>query len=101
MVEDTAQGSVKIITYVGGDAYTGSHCAYQAKWQCHKPLFLLASRLFGQVFLAITDSTGAVQEQRQFGAWGQVDRFVDSKGNTTFNHSSLIGRGYTGHETLF
>jgi RHS repeat-associated protein len=51
--------------------------------------------------LAITNSSGALKEQRQFGAWGKADKFVDSAGNTTFTHGSLIGRGYTGHEHFF
>ena len=100
MVEDTAQGSVKIITYVGGDAYTAPIAHIKQSGSATNHYFYLHRDYLGSI-LAITDSTGAVQEQRQFGAWGQVDRFVDSKGNTTFNHSSLIGRGYTGHEHFF
>ena len=42
-----------------------------------------------------------MQEERQFGAWGQADQFVDSDGKTIFNYGSLIGRGYTGHEHFF
>ena len=52
--------------------------------------------------LAITDADGDVIEERQFGAWGLVDKFLDnSSGGMVFNHQSLLGRGYTGHEHFF
>ncbi|MEL6977031.1 MAG: RHS repeat-associated core domain-containing protein, partial [Bacteroidota bacterium] len=52
-------------------------------------------------FLAITDADGDVIEERQFGAWGIVDQFSSAGGSTTFDHTSLLGRGYTGHEHFF
>ncbi|MEL6276598.1 MAG: RHS repeat-associated core domain-containing protein, partial [Bacteroidota bacterium] len=51
--------------------------------------------------LAITDADGDVIEERQFGAWGIVDQFSGAGGSTTFDHTSLLGRGYTGHEHFF
>ena len=46
-------------------------------------------------------ANGNVKEERQFGAWGTLDTFLDSSGGTTFDHQSLLGRGYTGHEHFF
>ncbi|MEM0931589.1 MAG: RHS repeat-associated core domain-containing protein [Bacteroidota bacterium] len=43
----------------------------------------------------------AEAKERQFGAWGTVDQFSDSSGGTAFAHTSLLGRGYTGHEHFF
>ncbi len=101
MIEDTAVGSVKIISYIGGDAYTAP-IAYikQSGGDATDEFYYLHRDYLGSI-LAISDSAGAVVEQRQFGAWGQTDRFVASDGTTTFTHSSLIGRGYTGHEHFF
>ena len=101
MIEDTTDGSIKIISYIGGDGYTAP-IAYikQTGSNAINEYHYLHRDYLGSI-LAITDSSGTVQEERQFGAWGQADKFVDSDGNTTFTHSSLIGRGYTGHEHFF
>mgnify|MGYP000462641707 CR=1 FL=1 len=101
MIEDTTDGNIKIISYIGGDAYTAP-IAYikQTGSNAINEYHYLHRDYLGSI-LAITDSSGTVQEERQFGAWGQADKFVDSDGNTTFTHSSLIGRGYTGHEHFF
>ena len=101
MIEDTTDGNIKIISYIGGDGYTAP-IAYikQTGSNAIDEYHYLHRDYLGSI-LAITDSSGAVKEQRQFGAWGQADKFVDSDGNTTFTHSSLIGRGYTGHEHFF
>ncbi len=49
--------------------------------------------------LAITDSSTNVVEQRHFGAWGEVDKFISDKSEIAFNHdTTLLNRGYTGHE---
>ena len=52
--------------------------------------------------LAITNSTGSLAEQRQFGAWGTVDYFYKDLQASKFNHeNSLLARGYMGHEHFF
>ena len=51
--------------------------------------------------LAITNENGGVEEQRQFGAWGRVDRFKKSSKDSVFDHQSILNRGYTGHEHFF
>ena len=101
MIEDTTDGSIKIISYIGGDGYTAP-IAYikQTGSNAIDEYHYLHRDYLGSI-LAITDSSGAVKEQRQFGAWGQADQFVDSDGKTIFNYGSLIGRGYTGHEHFF
>ncbi len=49
--------------------------------------------------LAITDSSGGIVEQRQFGAWGEVDKYRSGNSEIAFNHdTTLLNRGYTGHE---
>ncbi len=49
--------------------------------------------------LAITDSSGNIVEQRQFGAWGEIDKYKSGSSEIAFNHdTTLLNRGYTGHE---
>ncbi|GAA4104508.1 hypothetical protein [Mucilaginibacter panaciglaebae] len=47
----------------------------------------------------ITDASGAIKEQRQFDAWGNIVKLTDGAGNvlTAF---AILDRGYTGHETF-
>jgi len=47
--------------------------------------------------LAISDSSGAVVEERQFGAWGEVDFFKKNGQEADFSES-ILPRGFTGHE---
>ena len=101
VVEDTDNNAIKIITYIGGNAYTAS--VTHIKQSGGEPIngYHYLHRDYLGSILAITDASGIVKEQRQFGAWGITDKFVDSQGNTNFTHSSLIGRGFTGHEHFF
>jgi len=63
--------------------------------------FYLHRDYLGSV-LAITDQNAHLVERRQFGAWGTVDKFWNSQGATEFNYyTTLLDRGYTGHEHLF
>jgi RHS repeat-associated protein len=100
MVNDQENNTVKIITYIGGDGYTAPIAHIKQSGDATDDYYYLHRDYLGSI-LAITDSSGAVKEQRQFGAWGQADQFVDSDGKTIFNYGSLIGRGYTGHEHFF
>lgn len=101
IVENKTDNSTKIITYIGGNAYTAP-IAYikNTKAGSSNGYHYLHRDYLGSI-LTITDANGIVKEQRQFGAWGVVDKFVGSNGNTTFDESSLITRGYTGHEHFF
>ncbi|MEX0362923.1 MAG: RHS repeat domain-containing protein, partial [Allomuricauda sp.] len=98
IVKDNQTGDVKIITYVGGDAYSApiAHIKNNTVDEYH----YLHRDYLGSI-MAITDADGDVKEELQFGAWGTVDKFLDSSGGTTFGHGSLLGRGYTGHEHFF
>ncbi len=101
IVEDTQTGSTKIVTYVSGDAYTAPIA--HIKRTVNNPIdeYHYLHRDYLGSILAITDADGDVIEERQFGAWGSVDKFSDSSSGIVFNHASLLDRGYTGHEHFF
>ncbi|WP_149272943.1 FG-GAP-like repeat-containing protein [Pareuzebyella sediminis] len=99
IIEDKRSGNVKILTYIGGDGYSAPIVNIKTKNNDISGYHYLHRDYLGSI-LAITDAQGAVKEQRQFGAWGTVDKFIDSKG-TVFKHESILGRGFTGHEHFF
>ena len=101
IVEDTQTGSTKIITFVGGDAYTAPVAYIKKTGTGAIDEYHYLHRDYLGSILAITDADGDVIEERQFGAWGSVDKFLGNNANTVFNHESLLGRGYTGHEHFF
>ncbi|MFS4454737.1 RHS repeat-associated core domain-containing protein [Maribacter sp. 2304DJ31-5] len=101
IVEDTQTNTTKIITYVGGDAYSAPIAHIKTTGAGAVDEYHYLHRDYLGSIMAITDADGDVKEERQFGAWGVVDQFLDSNGNTTFDHNSLLGRGYTGHEHFF
>ncbi|MEL0651638.1 RHS repeat-associated core domain-containing protein [Algibacter sp. TI.3.09] len=101
IVDDTETNAVKIITYIGGDAYTAPITYIKQSGSESIDGYHYLHRDYLGSILAITDAGGLVKEQRQFGAWGLSDKFADSKGNTIFTHGSLLGRGFTGHEHFF
>ncbi|WP_108246747.1 RHS repeat-associated core domain-containing protein [Muricauda brasiliensis] len=102
IVEDTQAGTTKFIAYVGGDAYSApiAHIKITGGGSTLDEYHYLHRDYLGSI-LAITDADGDVKEERQFGAWGKVDQFLDSGGGTTFGHNALLGRGFTGHEHFF
>ena len=98
-IEYDTQGNTKIISYIGGDAYSAP-IAYikQTKTGESNGYHYIHRDYLGSI-LAISDSSGTVQEQRQFGPWGEVDKFKALNSEFDFDHnSSLINRGFTGHE---
>ena len=98
-IEVDNQGNTKIITYIGGDAYSAPvvHIKQTASGSANGYHYLHRDYL-GSI-LAISDSSGTVQEQRQFGAWGGVDKFKSLNSEIDFEYSTtLLNRGYTGHE---
>ncbi len=101
IVEDTEAQTTKIITYVGGDAYTAPIAHIKKTGTGAVDEYHYLHRDYLGSILAITDADGDLKEQRQFGAWGTVDKFRDSSGGTVFGHDALLGRGYTGHEHFF
>ncbi|XLS28977.1 RHS repeat-associated core domain-containing protein [Flavobacteriaceae bacterium M23B6Z8] len=99
---DTQTNTTKITTFIGGDAYTAPimHIR-QVGTGAFNAYHYLHRDYLGSI-LAITDSSGTIREQRQFGAWGRVDKFVNNNSSTQFGYeSSLINRGFTGHEHFF
>lgn len=101
IVEDTQTNNDKIITYIGGDAYTAPIVHIKTTGTGAIDEYHYLHRDYLGSILAITDADGDVKEERQFGAWGSVDQFLDSANGTVFTHASLLGRGYTGHEHFF
>ncbi|MCG7501719.1 FG-GAP-like repeat-containing protein [Tenacibaculum sp. Mcav3-52] len=98
-IEVDKQGNTKIITYIGGDAYSAPlmHVKQTASGSANGYHYL--HRDYLSSVLAITKSDGTVQEQRQFGAWGEVDKFKSLNSEIDYEHdTTLINRGYTGHE---
>lgn len=74
----------------GGDAYT----APMAK--INDEVHYLHRDYLGSI-LAISNSSGTVVEERQFGAWGEVDFFKKNGQEADFSES-ILPRGFTGHE---
>ena len=102
IVENNSLGNTKIITYVGGDAYTAliAYIKQEGGGGSIDEYHYLHRDYLGSI-LAISNSSTEIIEQRQFGAWGLTDQFVNIQGDTSFSHDSLIGRGFTGHEHFF
>lgn len=92
-------GKDKVLTYLGGDAYTASvvHLEERSSGTTSNGYYYLHRNYLGSV-LAITDSNMEIVERRQFGAWGSVDLWVDGSFNNIVDGGLLSGRGYTGHE---
>ena len=104
MVHNKVDNTIKIITYIGGDAYTAPIAfikIYGGPLGNNVNEYHYLHRDYLGSILAITNSNTEILEQRQFGAWGETHQFIDNFGNKTFSHGALIGRGYTGHEHFF
>ncbi len=98
-IEEDKQGNTKLITYIGGDAYTAPIVYIkQTKTGEANGYHYLHRDYLGSI-LAISDSTGTVQEEHQFGAWGEIDKYKSLNSEINFEHNTtLLNRGYTGHE---
>ncbi|MFV0573154.1 MAG: RHS repeat-associated core domain-containing protein, partial [Xanthomarina gelatinilytica] len=103
IVEDNNEGSTKIITYLGGDAYSApiAHIKKEVIGPGAIDGYHYLHRDYLGSILAISNSGAEIVEQRQFGAWGLTDNFINIDGGTSFDHDSLIDRGFTGHEHFF
>jgi len=98
-IEVDKQGNTKIITYIGGDAYGApvAHIKQTATGKANG--YHYVHRDYLNSILAISDSSGTIKEQRQFGAWGTIDKFKRLNSEIDFEHdTTLLRRGYTGHE---
>ena len=100
IVQDRETDTDKIITYVHGSAYDAP--MVHIKTTNNNGSFYYLHRDYLGSILAITNPSGNLVEQRQFGAWGVVDYFSKGFQASEFNHeNSLLARGYTGHEHFF
>lgn len=99
---DAINNSTKINTFIGGDTYSANivHSKQASASGENEDFYYLHRDYLGSI-LAITNSTADIVEQRQFGAWGTTDKFIDNAGNSTFGYDSLLNRGFTGHEHFF
>ena len=84
-------GQTNTVLYVGGDAYTAPVALINSEDH-----YLHRDHL-GSI-LGITDSSGTLVEERTFSPWGELDRFVLNGIPSTDFSTSLLPRGFTGHE---
>jgi RHS repeat-associated protein len=102
ITKNITTGEIKFVTFVGGDAYSAPIIHVKQTGATPINAFYYLHRDYLGSIMAISNSSGALVEQRQFGAWGVVDKFLNSSGATVFNDfTSLLNRGYTGHEHFF
>ena len=93
------QGNTKIITYIGGDAYDAPVVYIKQTASGSDNGYHYVHRDYLGSILAISDANALVKEQRQFGAWGEIDKFKKLQKEADFNNdATLLNRGYTGHE---
>lgn len=101
IVEDKDENTTKIINYIGGDAYTAPIVHIKKNGSNGIDGYHYLHRDYLGSILAISDPDGNIKEERQFGAWGKMDKFLENGSLGIFSHGSLLGRGYTGHEHFF
>lgn len=98
-IEVDKKGNTKIITYIGGDAYSAPVVHIKQTTSSNANGYHYLHRDYLGSILAITNSAATILEQRQFGAWGEVDKFKKGNSEIDFkNSTTLLNRGYTGHE---
>ncbi len=101
IIWDNSSGDSKIITFVGGDAYSASISGIEDSFPGKPNGFHYLHRDYLGSILSISDEEGDVVEERQFGAWGMVDGFrSDNISVAELGSDSIIDRGFTGHEHL-
>ncbi|MEL6988214.1 MAG: RHS repeat-associated core domain-containing protein, partial [Bacteroidota bacterium] len=101
ILEDKTEGTTKFTFFLAGDEYESS-IVHIKKIQGNSTqineVHYLHRDYLGSI-LGITNSSGQVLEKRQFGAWGSIDAVAGHGG--VMNHTSIIDRGFTGHEHFF
>lgn len=99
----------KIITYIGGDAYSAPAMyvrTYTSVSNTSAQYYYLHRDNQGSI-MAITSQAGSILERRHFDAWGNVSKFAGDGILAIQTDPDLIGgefffdRGYTGHEHFF
>ncbi|QMU63314.1 MAG: hypothetical protein GKR88_02820 [Flavobacteriaceae bacterium] len=101
ITEDTQSNTTKIVTYIGGDAYTAPVAHIKTNGSNAIDDYHYLHRDYLGSILAISNADAEILEQRQFGAWGKTDKFLEGENQSTFGYESLISRGYSGHEHFF
>lgn len=105
IIYDTAANTIKIITFIAGDAY--SALVYNEKIKNNNSNvttdnnYYLHRDYLGSI-IAISDSNGVAIEKRHFDAWGNLAKIVNNA-NVSLPLSNglvVIDRGYTSHEHL-
>ncbi len=102
---DIVTHTIKIRTFVGGDAY--SAVLYQEKQLDQNTNVTTTSNYYlhrdylGSI-LAISNEQGGAVEKRAFDAWGNLSKLVDATGTSWDVTGGLrfFDRGYTSHEHL-
>lgn len=105
IIYDNAAHTIKIITYIAGDAYTAvlyndktidtnTNVTSENKYYLHRDYL-------GSI-IAISDNNGVAVEKRHFDAWGNLVKIVDANNTSLPLANGLIwlDRGYTSHEHL-
>ncbi len=98
IIYNTSDKSTKILTYIGGDAYSAGIVHVKKNGPNASNAYNYLHRDHLGSILAITNSSGTVIEQTHFGAWGTIEQYKKNGQNATFGYNTLLGRGYTGHE---
>ncbi len=102
---DIVNNTIKIRTFVGGDAYGA--VLYQEKVLNQNTNVTSISNYYlhrdylGSI-LAISNEQGVAQEKRAFDAWGNLSKLTDATGTSqnVANGLQFFDRGYTSHEHL-
>jgi RHS repeat-associated protein len=105
VIMDVVTNTVKIITFVGGDAYNAA--LYNEKvlnkttGATTENKFYLHRDYQGTI-IAISNNLGVAVEKRAFDAWGNLAKLVDSANVSlpVANGLVIFDRGYTSHEHL-
>ena len=98
IIEDREQQQSKILTYIGGDAYSAGIVHVNQSGTTPKKGYHYLHRDHLGSILAISDGEAKLVEQTHFSAWGEVAYFNTANGGDVFGEDSLLGRGFTGHE---
>lgn len=98
VIIDQKTNQRKYLTYIGGDAYTAPIAYVRQPSSMGESGFMYLHRDHLGSIIAITNSDGEVIEKTHYSAWGEVAEYWDAKGNDTLGYTSILGRGYTGHE---
>jgi RHS repeat-associated protein len=105
VIMDTKANTIKIITFIGGDAYNAplynekllnktTNATSENKFYLHRD--------YQGTIIAISNSLGVAVEKRAFDAWGNLAKLVDSANAPlpVANGLVILDRGYTSHEHL-